>query len=474
MSEKGSPRNMARIFDRIEQPIYFVDRHWSIRYCNRACLEWLGCSRDDILDRRCAFHSGANLDPGDALAAGLCPPPGTMESGENIGIVMCLQPTGQLKRRRARFLTFSTHSGPVGILAVVSHQDLPDSLEPAQLFESAASIEQSHSEADAREAFQLHEELRQNWSTAHSAGWLPILVGSTPVVRRLRQQMEAATKVTCNVCLLAPPGGGGVALARSIYYGSNPHPQQCLIPLPCDELDPGILRMTIHAFDSAPVPPPEYPHTLLLENVDRLPGVSQEVLCEILSSKSRTYRILSTCDQPLDQLVEKGTFLPQLFQLATHFTIVVPSLRERRDDIPLVAQAVLEDLNRKGPKQVLGFSREVLDLFVQYDWPRNLEELTWVIDRAYQTTVQPVINVDALPREIRWSMERKMRLLRDPEKISLPEFLAEVEKELLLRALQRARGNKTRAAKMLGLSRPRLYRRLLQHKLIQPEDLQEE
>jgi len=286
--------------------------------------------------------------------------------------------------------------------------------------------------------------------------------------------MEAATKVTCNVCILAPPGGGEVSVARAIFYGSNPHPQQCLIPLPCDELDPGILRMTIHAFDSAPVPPPEHPHTLLLENVDRLPEVSQEVLYDILISKSHGYRILSTCNQPLDQLAQKGSFLPQLFQLMTHFVIVVPWFRERRDDIPLVAQAVLEDLNRNGSKQVLGFSRDVLDFFVQYDWPRNFEELAWVVDRAYETTPQPVIDVAALPREIRWSMERKMRFLRDPEKISLPEFLVEVEKELLLRALQRARGNKTRAAKMLGLSRPRLYRRLLQHKLIPPEDLQEQ
>lgn len=473
MAEKGSSRNLARVFERVEQPIYFVDRDWYIRYCNRACLEWLGCSKELIIDRRCAFHSGTNLDPGDALAAGLCPPPGTMESQEGLGIVMCLQPTGQLKKRQARFLTFSSSSGPLGILAIVGPEDLPDSLPAEQLTESLTA-QQSQLAVSGEAAFQLHEELRQIWKTGFSRGWPTFLVGTSPAVRRLRQQLLALTKVNCNVCIIEPCGGGGVAFARAVFYGAQPHPQQCLIPLPCEELDPEVLQMTIHAFDSAPSPPEECPHTLLLENVDRLPPVSQEVLRDIFTSQSQHYRILATTNERLDELVKKGDFLPELAHIINHFTIVIPTLCERRDDIPLLAQAVLEDCNAHGTKQVLGFSRDVLELLVQYDWPRNFEELSWVVNQAYQATEQPVIGLDVLPRELRWSMERKMRLLRDPEAISLPEFLAQVEKELLLRALQRARGNKTRAAKMLGLSRPRLYRRLLQHKLIGPEDLPDE
>jgi len=470
MVEKGSSRNMARVFDRVEQPIYFVDRDWYIRYCNRACLEWLACNKELIIGRRCAFHSGTNLDPGDALAAGLCPPPGTMESQESLGIVVCLQPTGQLRRRRARFLTLSSSSGPLGILAVVGQEDLPDSLTAEQLAE-CLSTEASQPVVSSEEAFQIHEELRQIWTMGFSKGWPPLLVGSSPVVRRLRQQFLALTKVNCNVCIIEPPGGGAVPFARGIFYGAQPHPQQCLIPLPCEELDHEVLQMTIHAFDSAPSPPQEAPHTLLLENVDQLPLVSQDVLCNILTSQSQNYRVLATTNQRLEELVKKGEFLPELAHIIDQFTIVIPTLRERRDDIPLLAQAVLEDCNARGAKQVLGFSKEVLELLAQYDWPRNFDELIWVVNRAYQATQKPLIELEVLPRELRWSLDRKMRFLRDPETISLPEFLAQVEKELLLRALRRARGNKTRAAKMLGLSRPRFYRRLLQYNLIRPEDL---
>ncbi len=473
MADKAPPRNIARIFDRIEQPIYFIDQRWHIRYCNRACLEWLKCSKEEILDRRCAFHSGGNLDPGDALAAGLCPPPGAMESHESVGIVVCLQPTGELKRRRGRFLRLTTTSGVLGILGILDQHDLPDSPAPDRLPKSPADSLLSLDDG-TQEAFRLHEELRQSWRTVLHKGWPPLLVGSSATVRRLRQQIEALSKITLSVCIVTPPGGGGGLLARAVFHGAEPHPQQCLIPLPCEDLDPVVLRMTLQVFDSVPPPPQEFPHTLLLENVDRLPNVSQEVLCHILASKPGSYRVLAVSNQSLDQLVESGTFLPELARMIAHFTVLVPSLAERREDLPLMAQAVLEDLNVRGPKQVLGFSREVLDLFAQYDWPRNFEELAWVIDQCYQATSQPIIDVDALPRELQWSMKHKMRLLRDPETISLPTFLADVEKELLLRAMQRARGNKTRAAKMLGLSRARLYRRLLQHKLIKPEDLHDE
>lgn len=469
MVEKGSSRNMTRVFDRVEQPVYFVDRDWYIRYCNRACLEWLACSKDLILDRRCAFHSGTNLDPGDALAAGLCPPPGMMESQEGLGIVVCLHPTGQLRRRRARFLTFSGASGPLGILAIVGREDLPDSLTPEQLAESLSG-EASHLVVSGKEVLQIHEELRQTWTMGFSRGWPPLLVGSSPAVRRLRQQFLTLMKVNCNVCMVEPPGGGAVPFARGIFY-AQPHPQQCFIPLPCEELDHEVLQMTIHAFDSVPSPPQEFPHTLLLENVDRLPLVSQDVLCNILTSQSQNYRVLATTSQRLEELVKKGQFLPELAYILDQFTVVIPTLRERREDIPLLAQAVLEDCNARGAKQALGFSKKTLELFAQYDWPRNFEELIWVVNRAYQATETPLIEPEVLPREFRWSLNRSMRFLRDPETISLPEFLAQVEKELLLRALHRARGNKTRAARMLGLSRPRFYRRLLQHKLIRPEDL---
>ncbi|MGQ9761583.1 MAG: helix-turn-helix domain-containing protein [Thermogutta sp.] len=474
MSEKDLPRNIARLFDRVAQPIYFVDRQWHIRYCNQACLEWLGCTKDAIVDRRCAFHSGVNLDPGDALAAGLCPPPGVMEATETLGIVMCLQPTGELKRRRTRFLTLSTRSGPLGVLAIVSEEDLSDSLTAEALADSLTDAQHFLSSRKNKLALQLHEELRQSWKTDFSKGRLPLLVGSSPAVRRLRHQLLALAKVNCNVCILEPPGGNGVSFAKAIFYGAEPDPQQCLIPLPCEELDPEILRMTIHAFDSAPPPPPESLHTLLLENVDRLPPVSQEVLRDIVTSQSRSYRILATTNKQLDELVKKGEFLPELVHVIAHFTVVIPTLSERREDIPLLAQAILEDCNANESKQVLGFSKDVLELFAQHDWPGNFDELTWVVNRAYQETQKSIIDVEAIPRELRWSMQRKTRSLRDPETISLPEFLGQVEKELLIRALKRARGNKTRAAKMLGLSRPRFYRRLLQYKLIRPDELPEQ
>jgi DNA-binding NtrC family response regulator len=137
-------------------------------------------------------------------------------------------------------------------------------------------------------------------------------------------------------------------------------------------------------------------------------------------------------------------------------------LAERREDLPLVAQLFLEEVNSQGGKQLAGFTPEALDAMHAYPWPGNLDELAATVAVAHQRAGGPQITLADLPDEIHLAAAAAARPRKPEETIVLDEFLARVERELIQRALRRAKGNKTRAARLLGMTRPRLYRRMVQ------------
>ncbi len=143
-------------------------------------------------------------------------------------------------------------------------------------------------------------------------------------------------------------------------------------------------------------------------------------------------------------------------------TIRLPMLAERRQDIPPLAQLLLEELNASGEKQVRGFSADAIDELVGYNWPRNVDELVEFVAAAHASAESTEVAPDDLPKRLRFAADAFRRPRRLPESIVLDEFLAQIERELIQRAMNVAKGNKARAARLLGLTRPRLYRRMVQ------------
>jgi transcriptional regulator with PAS, ATPase and Fis domain len=135
--------------------------------------------------------------------------------------------------------------------------------------------------------------------------------------------------------------------------------------------------------------------------------------------------------------------------------------------LPVLAQLFLEDVNAQVEKQVHSLAPESLDMLSAYAWPGNLDELHAVIAEAHSRSTGIQITPRDLPETIRRSQEAAARVRRAEDSIDLEEFLVRVERELIERALSRAKGNKARAAKLLGMTRPKLYRRLVQLKLIE-------
>jgi DNA-binding NtrC family response regulator len=210
--------------------------------------------------------------------------------------------------------------------------------------------------------------------------------------------------------------------------------------------------------------------TLLASDIDRLAPDLQIRLATALAAVPISPRFLATAQTPLGELVGQGHFRHDLACRLATLTIHLPALVDRIDDLPLLAQALVEEVNAQGDKQLAGFDPAALDELFLYTWPRNVAELREVVLAAHARAEGPHITSADLPDWFRHVADAQGRPQVEPEPIMLDEFLAGIELELIERALAQAKGNKTRAAELLGLNRPRFYRRLVQLGLIDASD----
>jgi len=151
-----------------------------------------------------------------------------------------------------------------------------------------------------------------------------------------------------------------------------------------------------------------------------------------------------------------------LAALLTTLVIRMPAFAERAEDLPLVAQAMLEEINGRSARQLSGFTPEALDVLAAHPPRGGWDELAEWIRQAHKRSTGLFIDRAALPDRARFVAEAAAYRRPEEERIDLEQFLGEIELELIQRALTKAKGNKTKAAELLSMNRPRFYRRLVQ------------
>jgi DNA-binding NtrC family response regulator len=281
--------------------------------------------------------------------------------------------------------------------------------------------------------------------------------------------VQLAIDSAFSVLIDGQSGTGRDFIARTIHNRGGV-PFGPLLALACGTLSAELLNSTLDAaVRNHPMRSPTSAPTgtLLLTEIDALPRECHLEFARLLAPSRTSLRIISTCTQPLSVLADGRAFPPALAFALSAIEICLPALAERKQDLPLLAQAFLEESNAAGGKQVSGFLPEALDLMTAYAWPGNLDELASSVQEAHERTAGVKISPRDLPKSVVLSVEAAARPRKAEDVIDLVSFLERVERELIERALARAKGNKSRAAKMLGMTRPKLYRRLEQLKLIQ-------
>jgi DNA-binding NtrC family response regulator len=208
--------------------------------------------------------------------------------------------------------------------------------------------------------------------------------------------------------------------------------------------------------------------TVFLDEIDKTSRKFQERLLQVVDkrefkpvgstvSRKVDFRLICATNRDLAREVEDGRFLEDLYYRLKVIALRLPPLRERRDDIPLLAEHFLEMYSSRLGKSVIGFSAAAMDLLVSYTWPGNVRQIEHEIERAVTFASEgELITPDLFSEDLtKWGT-----IVATDGKKPLMDAVEQVEKQMIREAIRRCGGNKTRAAKSLGISRRGLLNKL--------------
>jgi DNA-binding NtrC family response regulator len=358
---------------------------------------------------------------------------------------------GEIARRRATFVSLGDDANNAGVFVVVAVAD--EIIEPQQTPAAAVT------------SVMLHEQLQQLAYARGDRYRLDPWVGEGIAMRRVREQISIAVASQATLTIVGSQGVGKEFLARAIHHASSQSGPAAspLLPLGSALLDAELLQSTIVAFlRRQPTSRGALPPTILLLDADQLSAPAQAELLGFCRIPTFDFRVIATARQSLRSLAAQGRFERELASRLTSLEIELPRLADRREDIPLLAQRIVEHFNSRGGKQVGGCAAAVLDILGAMPWERNLEELTEVLEHGWQAARGPLIEESDLPQRVGLMKAAAEYPASTKESVELDAFLQDVERELIARALKQWKGNKSKAAKTLGIQRARLLRRMAQ------------
>jgi hypothetical protein len=460
MARPLSPgRSFLRLLDDSTTPLYVLDSGRRIIFASRALSEWAGFPLEKLIGLSCQYDSGSDEPLGQAAAA-LGPPPEAFTGHVLDGSISRLAAGNRpFERRPARFVKLAGATAADSLLVVIV---LINENIPASGPESNLSSERLHAQL-----LSLRSKLGQRFHISQ-------LIGESDAVVRIREQVRIAADSRARALVIGPPGSGRQHVARTIHFAQSSALAGPLIPIACPLLDAEQLQAELASLlrrqhESPTAPPP----VALLLDVDRLREGAQQELAGFLALPDIQLHTLATGRVPLQRLAGKGKFRQDLAYTLSTLTIVLPPLAKRSTDIPLLAQHFLEHASAAQARHLSGFQPAAMELLAGLSWPGNIDELAKAVHEACHIAAGPQVTLADLPNWVHLAKSASAHPPRRLQPIRIDEFLGEIEKELFQRALAMARGNKSKAAQLLGISRPRLLRRLAQLGLIAPPATEE-
>jgi DNA-binding NtrC family response regulator len=305
------------------------------------------------------------------------------------------------------------------------------------------------------------------------------IIGRAPEMEKLYRIIAKAAQSTHPVLILGESGTGKEMVARSIHF-SGPHHDKPFIPVDCGSLVPTLIESELFGYVKGAFTGANHSKegllaiaeggTVFLDEVGELPTDLQAKLLRAIQEKeirpvgstrrvAINVRILAATNRDLEQAVAQGTFRRDLYFRLNVLSLRIPALRERRQDIPLLAEYFLDRLHRDGQaKKTL--SDEALKAMLAYDWPGNVRELENCLERACAFTSGPMLSTKDLPGAITQNPDAVQGIENGGPKI-IP--MAELEKLTILHTIEQLNGDKLLAARLLGIGKTTLYRKLKEY-----------
>jgi DNA-binding NtrC family response regulator len=461
-------------------PLFFLDGKRRVIFFNDGCERLTGWRSEEVLGKICDY--AAEVEPGSpgALCGSFAPPPEVVEGGRSESVpVTLLHKDGTATARSIHFHPLADADGAVDlILGIIG--------EPPATRTPAAS----GSLRGVPAARTLHAELAVLRAALRQRYGLRSFVARGEAMQRVAEQVKLANAAQCPVLTAGEPGTGKQHVAR-IIHNEGPAGSRSFVPLDCERLPMREIRNTLRRIlqldepQSGSIAEALHPATVFLQSVERLGRDVQEMLVNAYRERHPQLpagvRLLAGSGSDLQQAVRDDVLRADFYFLLSALHIELPPLRSRPDDLEPLAQHFLEELNRGREVQVGEIADPVWDQFRAYQWPGNLAELKTVIEEARENCVrsdrlQPVggpaeaghykrrgtvIELSHLPFRFRTGLDaQSVGPPVTPQAEPLADYLAKVEADRIRDVLRQVRHNKTLAAKTLGMTRTRLYRRM--------------
>jgi DNA-binding NtrC family response regulator len=331
----------------------------------------------------------------------------------------------------------------------------------------------------------LKRELAYLRSRAGAIPARPAPLGVSEGWKQVLQLVEVAAPTDTSVLLLGDSGTGKEEVARLLHARSR-RAAGPFVPVNCAAIPAELFESEFFghrrgAFTGAVADRDgrfriAHRGTLLLDEIDALPPVAQAKVLRVLQDgtfervgdsepTSVDVRLLCASNTDLAALVERGAFRPDLFYRINVLPITIPPLRERREDIPVLAEAFLAEMAARLGKRVSAIAPAAMAALTAYDWPGNVRELRNVIERGVLLARDETLGAEGLPFAAGAATPTGKR--PEPEPLRLREALAGEEKRLLEEALRRANGVRREAAQLLGIDERNMAYYLKKHGLME-------
>ena len=337
-----------------------------------------------------------------------------------------------------------------------------------------------------QENSRLREKLRERNPFGH-------VVATHPSMVALLRLVEQVAPSRASVLILGETGTGKELIAEMIHRES-PRAKAPLVRLNCAALSESLLESELFGHEKGSFTgaigrregrfEQANGGTIFLDEVSEIPLATQVKLLRVLQERKVKpvgstaevpfeARLLAATNKRLEDEVRAGRFREDLFYRLNVITIELPPLRDRRDDIPELAQFFLSRLGEGLGKSAHRFSDEAMQVLQRYAWPGNVRQLENIVERAVTLAETAVLGADTLPPALRGEAPApaaEIDLLEIQAGFSLEKHLDDAERRLLVAALRRANGVKTRAAELLGLTFRSFRYRLAKHGLGDPAE----
>jgi len=304
------------------------------------------------------------------------------------------------------------------------------------------------------------------------------ILGKSPLMQDLFELIENVALTDAPVLILGESGTGKELIASAVHQAST-RKDRSFIKVNCASLNENLLeselfghikgaytgadRTRIGRFEAA------HGGTIFLDEIGDIPPSTQVKLLRVLEEKEIErvgdhrpvkvdVRVISATNRILDTLVAEGTFREDLFFRINVFPLYSPSLRDRKEDIPVIVQSFIQDNNAKSGKKILGLTPEAMEMLLVYDWPGNVRELRNSVEYAFVLCSSGGIDLRHLPPKIATGADP----ICDPSSLGIANSISTDAKgrEALLKVLRETGGNRSEAARRLGVSRVTVWKRM--------------